>query len=202
MMKNILILFLFLPVTLFCQILQPDDVLWSADRKLKKEDYKIIIYDSEIPVRSGISLSWQLAGFSVLNKNFNKNVTNRFSGNSSALNPDAEDVEKLLDYQQTVFDLSEVYARRMRRELLIRKNELWKGFEAANLILNQVSSDFTRVHLIMDKETKFGSDEEKLRIWKEKISDELTGISDFDYYNKGKINLKKDQHDRFQNPEN
>lgn len=194
MKKLSLILFL-LPIIAICQSLQPDEFLWNTNRKLKREDYKILVYEQDAAIRSSITLSWQLAGFSVFNKNFNQNVLNKFSGNSSAINPNAQNLETLLDYQQTNFDLAEVYARKMRRELLIHKNKLWKGFDYANQILNQLSSDFTRIQILMDSETNQGNNPTQLRIWQQKIKKELEELSEFDYNNKSKIkisNLNKD----------
>ena len=79
----------------------------------------------------------------------------------------------------------------MRRELLINKNKLWKGFDYANLILNQISSDFIRVQMIMDKETNHGNDLEQLKFWQQKIKNELDELSDFDYDNTSKIKIKE-----------
>lgn len=104
-MKNLLLSFFLIPILAFSQNIQPDEFLWSANRKLKKEDYKILIYDQNATVRSSINLSWQLAGFSVFNKNFNQNVLNKFSGSSSAINPDLYNIETFINYQQLNFDL-------------------------------------------------------------------------------------------------
>ena len=69
-MRNWWLILFFIPVFVFGQNLQPDEFLWNKSRKLKKEDYKIIVYDKDITIRSSINFSWQLAGFSVFNKNF------------------------------------------------------------------------------------------------------------------------------------
>lgn len=194
-MKNLLLSFFLIPILAFSQNLQPDEFLWSANRKLKKEDYKILIYDQNATVRSSINLSWQLAGFSVFNKNFNQNVLNKFSGSSSAINPDLYNIEHFINYQQLNFDLAEVYARKMRRDLLVNKSTFWKGFDVANQIMNQISSDFTRTQILMDSETNQGTDSTQVRIWEQKIKKELEELSEFDYKNKSKIkitNVNKD----------
>lgn len=189
-MKNLLLLFILMPIVALSQILQPDEFLWSANRTLKKEDYKILVYDKDATIRSSITLSWQLKGFSVFNKNFNQNVLNKFSGNSSAINPDNPNIETLLEYQQASFDLAEIFARKMRRDLLINKNKLWTGFDYANQSLNQAMSDFTRIQIIMDQETSQGSNSVQFNIWKQKIKKELDDLSEFDYNNKSKIKNK------------
>ncbi|MNK33705.1 hypothetical protein D3C87_521980 [compost metagenome] len=194
-MKNLLLSFFLIPILAFSQNIQPDEFLWSANRKLKKEDYKILIYDQNATVRSSINLSWQLAGFSVFNKNFNQNVLNKFSGSSSAINPDLYNIETFINYQQLNFDLAEVYARKMRRDLLANKSTFWKGFDVANQIMNQISSDFTRTQILMDSETNQGTDSTQVRIWEQKIKKELEELSEFDYKNKSKIkinNVNKD----------
>lgn len=83
----------------------------------------------------------------------------------------------------------------MRRDLLANKSTFWKGFDVANQIMNQISSDFTRTQILMDSETNQGTDSTQVRIWEQKIKKELEELSEFDYKNKSKIkitNLNKD----------
>lgn len=190
-MKRIL-MFLFFPVIFFSQNnLQPDEFLWSKDRKLQKEDYKLISHDNTVPIKSAVSFSYQLRGFNVFNGNFNKNIINKFSRNASALNPNSENIPALLDYQQLNFDLCEVYTRKMRKELLIHKNKLWKGFDHAEEMFNNLTSDYMKTQALMNEETHYGADFQKVENWKRRISNELQDLSEFDYNNTSKIKIKK-----------
>ncbi len=185
-------LFLLIPALFFSQnFLQPDEFLWSKDRKLQKEDYKLITHDPNVHVKSSISFSYHLRGFSVFNANFNKNIINKFSSNASSFNPDAQDIPALLDYQQLNFDLCEVYARKMRKELLIHKNKLWKGFDHAEEMFNNLTAEYMKTQAIMNEETGYGIDAHKVENWKLKVENDLQDLSDFDYNNTSKIKIKK-----------
>ena len=190
-MKKILLLLLFFPLITFSQNLQTGEFLWSKDRKLQKEDYQLSIRDNNIQIRSSINFSYQLRGFNVFNNNFNKNIINKFSGNSSALDSSADHIPAMVDYQQVNFDLSEVYARKMRKELLLHKNKLWKGFDYAEEIFNTLTSEFAKTQALMNEETNYGLNVQKLQGWKQKINDDLEVLSEFDYNNTSKIKIKK-----------
>ncbi|MCS3531468.1 hypothetical protein [Chryseobacterium sp. JUb7] len=190
-MKKVLLLLMFFPLMILSQNLQADELLWSKDRKLKKEDYKLITHDMNVEIKSFISFSYHLRGFNVFNNNLNKNIINKFSGNASVLNPDANNIAALVDYQQVNFDLSEVYARRMRRELLINKSKLWKGFDYAEQTFSTLVSEYQKAQNLMNEETNYGFDFEKLNGWKQKIDNELKDLSEFDYNNTVKIKIKK-----------
>ncbi|WP_261511112.1 hypothetical protein [Chryseobacterium paludis] len=186
-----LLLFLLFPLIIFSQNLQEDEFLWSKERKLQKEDYKLLIHDTNVQIRSSINFSYQLRGFNVFNNNFNKNIINKFSGNSSALDLDSKNIPAMIDYQQANFNLSEIYARKMRKELLIHKNKLWKGFDYADKVFNNLTSEFMKTQALMNEETSYGVNIQKLQDWKEKINNELEELSEFDYDNTSKIKIKK-----------
>ncbi len=190
-MKKMLLLFLLFPLIIFSQNLQEDEFLWSKERKLQKEDYKLLIHDTNVQIRSSINFSYQLRGFNVFNNNFNKNIINKFSGNSSALDLDSKNIPAMIDYQQANFNLSEIYARKMRKELLIHKNKLWKGFDYADKVFNNLTSEFMKTQALMNEETSYGVNIQKLQDWKEKINNELEELSEFDYDNTSKIKIKK-----------
>ncbi|SDJ38150.1 hypothetical protein SAMN05421542_3374 [Chryseobacterium jejuense] len=182
---------LFFPVVIFSQNLQEGEFIWSKERKLQKEDYKLITRDNNVPIRSAINFSYHLRGFNVFNNNFNRNIINKFSRNSSALNPVSDNISAMIAYQQLNFDLSEVYARKMRKELLIHKNKLWKGFDYADSIFNNLTVEYVKTQALMNEETHYGLNVQKLQDWNQKINDELEGLSEFDYNNTSKIKIKK-----------
>ncbi|MGH1519332.1 hypothetical protein [Chryseobacterium sp. JK1] len=190
-MKRIVLLLLFFPLIAFSQNLQSGEFLWSKERKLQKEDYKLSIHDNNVQIRSSISFSYQLRGFNVFNSNFNKNIINKFSSSSSALDSTADNIPAMVDYQQVNFDLSEVYTRKMRKELLLNKNKLWKGLDYAEEIFNTLTSEFAKNQALMDEETNYGLNVQKLQSWKQKINDDLEALSEFDYNNTSKIKIKK-----------
>jgi hypothetical protein len=100
-----LIFLLFSVAVLSAQSTTQDEKLWSNLSKLTIADYQITTDNLDNPVKSQISLSWQLMGFSVLNKNFNQNVTNKFIRSASIINPNLKNIHDVLSYQQINFDI-------------------------------------------------------------------------------------------------
>ncbi|MDQ0477392.1 hypothetical protein [Chryseobacterium sp. MDT2-18] len=192
-MKNLLqIVFVLFTIPFFqSQILKPDEIIWDKSRKLSTDEFHIKTDDTLSPIRSTVIISWELMGFSVFNKNFNQNVTTKIIKSASLVNPNLPNVEQLIDYQQTIFDLAEIYARKMRRDLFLNKSKLWKGFDFASEILNEHLNEFHRVQLLMDRQTNSGNDADKLKYWQDLIKTELSKTQQYDYQNKAKINPEK-----------
>lgn len=192
-MKKLIQLFLiFVSGTLFyAQSSDSDEKLWSSISKLTVEDFYITTDDTANPIKSQVSLSWQLMGFSVLNNNFNKNVTNKFIRSASIINPKIANVEKLLYYQQMNFDMAEVYARKMRKDLFVHKSKLWKAFDFATEVLNENLNEYYKVQLLMDRDTGGGTDFERGQFWKNMIDTELNNSKQFDYEATAKIKIDK-----------
>jgi len=193
-MKNLLhLFFVFFTISFFqSQVLKPDEIIWDQSRKLSAEDFYIKTDDTLYPIRSTVIISWELMGFSVFNKNFNQNVTNKIINSASLVNPNLPNVDQLIDYQQTTFNLAEIYARKMRKDLFLNKSKLWKGLNFASEILNDHLNEFHRVQLLMDRQTSSGSDTNKLKYWQDLIQTELDKTRQYDYQNKANINPKKD----------
>lgn len=190
-MKQFLrLILILLPSVFFAQGLTINEILWSSNRHLKPTDYKITVADSDVPIRSSINVSMQMIGYSVFNKNFNQNIINKFSGDASAINPNFPNINQLIKYEQLQFDLSEIQARKMRREMLINKKTLWKGFDYMNNLFSQISTDLNRILIIMNKDTNYGQNEERVNFWRNKVDRELHELSDFDYNNKATIKIK------------
>ncbi|MGA9211435.1 hypothetical protein [Kaistella sp.] len=193
-MKNLLqIVFVLFTISFFqSQILKPDEIIWDKSRKLSTDDFHIKTDDTLSPIRSTVIISWELMGFSVFNKNFNQNVTTKIIKSASLVTPNLSNVEQLLDYQQTIFDLAEIYARKMRKDLFLNKSKLWKGLNFVSEILNEHLNEFHKVQLLMDRQTNSGNDADKLKYWQDLIKTELNKTQQYDYQNKAKINPEKD----------
>lgn len=192
-MKTFLIVLLFTIGTLTsatAQNLPEGQKRWSADSPLTTEDFRIKISDENAdPVYSQFVISHAVNGFDFLKKNLNRKIDNVFYGNASWIDiSKVEDIQNQIDFQQLQFDLAEVYTRRFRKRALESKSQITKGFD----IINQISDDImrelsmSRVQLI--QETRGGNDPQKLAFWKEKISNELEELEDFNYENKMGIN--------------
>lgn len=193
-MKILFYLFL-----LFCTIsllegqnLRTDELFWDKSRDLTSEDFDIITDDEVNPIKSTVIISWELKGFSVFSKNFNQNVTNKMIRSASVINPNIADIDELLYYQQINFDLAEIYARKMRKDLFIYRSKLWKGFEQATELLNTHLAEYSKVQILMERETNSGEVDDKVKYWKDLIQMELDKTQQYDFQNTSKIDLEKD----------
>ncbi len=186
-MKNLILLLSLIPIVLFGQTAVSNDILWSETRNLRLEDYKIYSSDENTVAYTNFSIYFQLMGFDAMSKNLNQKVFNKFSGSSSIINPSIPDLQRVLDYQQVCFDLNEVFTRKLRKELLLNKNTLWEGFSEANRIHSTITSDASRVQMLMNNETKGGTLEGKVNEWRAKIKLELNRLEEFRFENSKKI---------------
>lgn len=167
---------------------QIGDLFWSSERKLQLDDYQVKS-DSRI-IYSNIHLGMQIKGFDVMNKNFNKNITNTLQRDASLINLNTPNIENYLEFEQMRFDLAEIYARLLRKEMLVNRKKLIYNLNYANELLSSKSAEMNREILKMEDETVFGENTEKTKEWKADIKNRLLELEDFRSENISKINLK------------
>ncbi|WP_343330033.1 hypothetical protein [Polaribacter staleyi] len=177
----------------FSQELQNGEKRWSAEKKLTSNDFKIKTSDNNNQnIYSQFVISYSAKGFDFLKKNLNKNVENLFSGNASWIDTSrVKSIDQQIKFQQTQFDLAEIHARKFRQQLFLKKWKITKGFDILKKISNEIMAEFSEARMNLIKETESGLNQEKLMIWKEKISNELKGLYEFRFENKKKIKRKK-----------
>ncbi len=189
----IFLVFLVNGTLLKSQTQNQDVLLWNKARTLQEADFLIKTDDKQNPIASSVVISMQLRGFSVFNKNFNKNVVNHFVRNASVINPAAENVLDLVEYQQLQFDLAEIYARKLRKELFLKKNTLLKGFAAATEIQNAVLAELYEKQMVLNRSTNYGTDSEKVKQYRTITNRQLHLTDQYDYSNTAKIDVSKDK---------
>jgi hypothetical protein len=152
---------------------------WNERRKLSWSDFQ-----AEPPVQSahaaltnsGINLDLMLQ-----NKEFNVKVHARFNPDKSWKRRDIENSEYLLAHEQLHFDLTELYARKLRKAFLTRK---WKENENVNAIFNELyqsnQDQLWKVQDIYDAETEHSINREAQAKWNRAIADSLEMFKDFD----------------------
>ena len=192
-MKYITVLFLLISVSVFGQRLQQGQKLWSASNPLEIANFKMKINDTENEaLYSQFSMSYQVSGFSFLSKNFNQKILNIFLGEASWINETVlENQQAQLAFQQLQFDLSEVYTRKFRKQALIEKKKVLKGFDHLQVISNKLMSEFSQERALLIKETGSGRNTQKLSEWKERIQGKLNALNEFRYENKKKIKIAR-----------
>jgi len=161
-------------------VFQTDGSLdWNERRKLIWSDFQ-----AEPPVQSahaaltnsGINLDLRLE-----NKEFNVKVHARFNPDKSWKRRDIENSEYLLAHEQLHFDLTELYARKLRKAFLTRK---WKENENVNAIFNDLyQSNQTllwKVQEIYDAETEHSINREAQARWSGAVADSLEMFMEYD----------------------
>lgn len=176
----------------FSQNLQEGQKRWSANNKLSINDFKIKKGDNSSVIYSQFIITHQVGGFDFFKRNFNQKIENIFLGNASWIDTtNVTNIKKQIDFQQMQFDLSEVYTRKFRKQLLQNKRKIAKGFDIVREISNNMTAQFSERRLALIDDTKSGTDEQKLIEWKEKIITELKELDDFRYENTKKIKLPR-----------
>lgn len=151
---------------------------WTADRKLTVDDFHIRKGSSTSSSFAQFSIGYSAAGFDFLSRNLNKRIFNHFFSSASWIDTTA-DITLVLNYQQTLFDLSEVYARQFRKLLKENKKRIIKGLGFLNDLNDQIVSAFAKRRLEYDEETKYATDAAKQKIWEAQIQKELAELSEF-----------------------
>lgn len=176
------IIFFFLAFNLFHSQTNDDNlVFWSPTRKLTIDDFGIKTTKENQELSYGqISIDSNIKGFDFLTKNFNKKVRNYFIKSASWINI-TKDVEISLKYQQTAFDISEIYARAYRKELRNKRKQILKGFQILDELNQKFATDFSNRRLQYNNETNYGTIPDKQIEWEKQIQKELEELKEFSY---------------------
>lgn len=134
-------------------------LLWNREHKLTVNDFEIKTGPTSATFAQ-FSISYQVAGFDFWKKNFNKSVRNCIIKSASSIDT-ASNVKQTLLYQQTLFDIAEIYARQFRKGLRENRKKILKGNKLADDLNNQIMTDFSRRRLNYDQETHSGTLESK-----------------------------------------
>lgn len=159
----------------------PDFLFWSSSHRLTTNDFGI----KQTNLKPGTSfaqftIDYSVNGFDFMTKNFNKKVKNAIIKSASWIDT-TQHVASSLRYQQTLFDMAEVYVRKFRKELRDNRKQLIKGLNIVKEIDSKISSDFAKRRLAYDSETETGNNEKQQLYWEEQLKKELQELSDYEY---------------------
>lgn len=180
-MKRIrLILFLLLPLNIcFCQSSKDSYLSWSSVRKLTLDDFEIKTKDLQTtPSFAQFTLDCEVNGFDFFTKNFNKKVRNYFIKSASWIDT-TYDVTTSLKYQQTLFDLAEIYARHFRKALRENRKRIMSGTQFVKELNSRMMTEFSKRRVSYDAETKTGSQLQMQKKWEIQIQKELDELKEF-----------------------
>jgi len=160
----------------FFNIHTPTDTLhWSENRKLTYNDFKVRLNTTEGNVAqtaSGISISYEY------NQELEKyviEVYSFFTFSDSWMHKDGKN-EYVLNHEQKHFDITEIYARRLRKELS-ETNINYKNIRTVtSQLYNKILDDWNARQTLYDTQTYHGLRRSIQEEWDKKISQELEDL--------------------------
>jgi len=176
---TLILLFSYSSIT-FAQAPTDDNlVYWSATKKLTVNDFSIKITGREVS-SAQFSTEYHINGFNFLTKNFNKKVLNYMIKSASQIDTTANVKESLI-FQQTLFDLCEIYAREFRKALRDNRKKLISGTEIVKELDHQIMTKLVNRKREYTLETNSGCAPIKQKEWETQIAKELEELKDFAY---------------------
>jgi len=112
-------------------------------------------------------------------KNFNSKINNAFKrGSSSIVAVDNESAKAMVDLAQYGFDLSELYARKLRKKIFEEKRTL-SDISFLKPIYDENQKELNELIANVSNETNLGTKKDKLKILHEQVLKEIQELSDF-----------------------
>ncbi|WP_111623166.1 hypothetical protein [Arenibacter echinorum] len=184
MSTKLLFLFLILTNGLFSQV---NTIEWEPDYDFKIEDFQgtktAIKKDiDKVLVQSGVILDFEFQMSNVefmFTKNFNSKVSCTFHKDAAVIMAtDSLAAERLIALVKFDFDLSELYARKIRKELFENK----KTFSNATFFqpyFDKMITERNKISSRVYSETDFGNEAAMLEKEHEIVKKEINALSDF-----------------------
>lgn len=152
---------------------------WSPDRKLTWEDFKgkpDRHLDTNIAARSSCRFGIRVDTSNA--SNVTVVVTNEFIRNQSSVRPNRK-TPALLAHEQLHFDLCEVYARILRKQLSNTKLSVLNANRVATDIFLEVYKTYKERQWAYDDETHHGLEPTAQQRWAQSIEKELAALSGY-----------------------
>lgn len=133
-----------------------------------------------IHTTSGIQFAYAMSNAEfMMTKNFNSKVSCSFDRSAASIvASDSTLALDLVGFARYEFDLSELYARKLRKRIYEEKN----AFSNTNFIqpiYDAIQKAFTERHTIASKETDLGQNREKLKTLHQDVLSEIEVLSEF-----------------------
>ncbi|MFI5185558.1 MAG: DUF922 domain-containing protein [Chitinophagales bacterium] len=173
--KILTVLFLFLPILAICQ--NDESIEWSSNKRLSWDDYlakPTASSDAAAITSTAIGIEYH-----VRNNTFSYSITCRFSKTRSW---GKFKTAYILQHEQGHFDITEIYARKLARELKEYQFDPQKYQDEVNRIYKRLMNEKEECQDKYDKETDFSRNKEKQAEWLEKIKEELQETAEFANY--------------------
>ncbi|SHN10767.1 hypothetical protein [Flavobacterium xinjiangense] len=165
MKKIITILFLLVAV----QINAQNTIEWDGIYQLQLSDFQSVatqignVKINSIHTASSLDFAFQMSNVEFMfTKNFNSKVSCIFKRDAaSIIATDSSTANYLVNFAQYEFDLSELYARKLRKEIYMQKGT-FSDVSFLQVIYNTIEKQYTDEHATASKITDLGQNEKKL----------------------------------------
>lgn len=158
-------------------------ISWSPHRQLQWVDFKAISSPSKYytsQVKSACEFNVYTNAFNTY-RNSRFFIYTTFSTYDSWVNAD-DTTSTLLNHERRRFDLCEVYARLLYKELIDNKITGY-DFEEAEMLVSQIKEEYLNRILKYDLQTDYGKNEDEQRKWDWVIQRELSELDAYkDHY--------------------
>ncbi|MEM6842495.1 MAG: hypothetical protein AAF632_09745 [Bacteroidota bacterium] len=158
------------------------EIQWSSDRKLTWADFKgmpTIVSNSNVGAQSYCGFGFQSNYVTAFSK-AKIFVHATFDCNLSWVRDDQKHRDELLEHEQFHFNLSEVYARKLRKRFSETQLSAGNINTEANTIFKQIYAEYLNRQELYDFETKHGLDKGQQKRWQFTIRQELLDLQSFE----------------------
>jgi hypothetical protein len=183
MKKAIIFFLLFQVLTTNAQ----NSIEWDGTYQLQLTDFQsnATQIGAEVSITSIHTASNLDFGFMMNNvefmftKNFNSKVNCSFQRDAGSLiAPDTITANKLLDFARYEFDLSELYARKLRKEIYEQKGA-FSDVSFLKVIYDKIQKKYADEHAMAAKTTNLGLETAKLTALHAEVSKQIQNYPDF-----------------------
>ena len=167
-------------------IYSQNEINWDGKYQLQQSDFQspstqignTNIYN--LSISSGFEFSFSMSNFEfMLTKNFNSKVSNAFKPKSAALvASDIETAKYLVDFAQFQFNLSELYARILRKRLYEGK-KTFSNISFFKPIYDEIQNEYSQRITNASKETEIGKKKAKLKLLQDQVLKEIEEMPNF-----------------------
>ncbi|MFT5253453.1 MAG: hypothetical protein ACI87N_002491 [Flavobacteriales bacterium] len=163
-----------------------NQVEWDGNYKLQLSDFQSqgtqVGGTTVISMQTASSLQFGLQMSNVefmFTKNFNSKVDCAFQRDGALIvAPDTITAKKLVQFAQYQFNLSELYARKLRQKIFENK-ATFSDISFVKPLYDSIEKDFIAENGSASKETNLGQDEGKLAVLNTKVLTQIQELADF-----------------------
>lgn len=157
------------------------EIHWADNYQLKVEDFKATPPNSgfEQTAVGSFLVSYEIGGGSLITKrNLNKYVSCIFQPKASYIDKgSAEGTTRLLSYQQLIFDLYELQARKLRQKFFEQRTRLLT--KGPSVMRQEASAEHAELFAKIESDTFNGHNSDEIKKWSERINTELKSLHEF-----------------------